>query len=105
MAVIVIHLFIKNSFIVPIRKIFTCQNAGGNATLYWNRNSSGEGERVLILLAALCYGSCLMPWGPFLKGPGNLPGPISLFLNVFFAGYTMITDMVLGQCFHRIIRF
>ena len=29
-------------------------------------------------------------WGPFLESPGNLPGPISLVLNVFFAEYTMI---------------
>ena len=44
--------------------------------------------------------------GPFLaKSPGNLAGPISILVNFFFfADYTMITDMVLGQCFHRIIR-
>ena len=45
------------------------------------------------------------PWGPFLDSTGNLPGPISIFVNVFFADYTVITDMVLGQCFHKIIRF
>ena len=39
--------------------------------------------------------------GPFLESPGNLPGPIS----IFFADYTVIIDMALGQCFHRIIRF
>ena len=44
-------------------------------------------------------------WGPSLESPGNLSGPISIFLNAFFADYTVITDMVLGQCFHRIIRF
>ena len=24
-----------------------------------------------------------MTWGPFLESPGNLPGPLSIFLNVF----------------------
>ena len=43
--------------------------------------------------------------GPFLESPGNLPGPISIFVNVFFADCAMITDMIVGQCFHRIIRF
>ena len=28
--------------------------------------------------------------GPFLESTGNLPGPISRFLNVFFADYTVI---------------
>ena len=37
-------------------------------------------------------------WGLFLERPSNLPGP-------FFADYRTITDMVLRQCFHRIIRF
>ena len=37
-------------------------------------------------------------WVLFLERPGNLPGP-------FFADYRTITDMVLRQCFHRIIRF
>ena len=44
-------------------------------------------------------------WGPFLESSGNLPGLISIFLKVFFADYTGIKDMVIGQCFHRIIRF
>ena len=49
-------------------------------------------------------------WGSFLESAVNLPGPLSihfyfLFLSLFFADYTVITDMVLGQCFHRIIRF
>ena len=26
-------------------------------------------------------------WGPFLQSPGNLPGPISIFLNVFRRDY------------------
>ena len=43
--------------------------------------------------------------GPFIDSSGNLPGPISIFLNVFFADNTAITDMVIGQCFHGIIRF
>ena len=43
--------------------------------------------------------------GLFLESSGNLPDPISLYLNVFFSDNTVITDMVLGQCFHRIIRF
>ena len=28
--------------------------------------------------------------GPFSRSPGNLSGPISIFLNVFFADYTVI---------------
>ena len=35
----------------------------------------------------------------FSKSPGNLLGPISTFLIFFFADYTVITDMVLGQYF------
>ena len=45
------------------------------------------------------------PRGLFLERTGNLSGPVSIFLNVFFADCTVITDMVLGQCFHRSIRF
>ena len=65
-------------------------------------------------LSGFCF--CFVIWlilfrpgarGPFLESPSNLPGQISIFLNVFFffADYAVITDMVLGQCFHRIIRF
>ena len=43
--------------------------------------------------------------GPVSRKSRNLPGPVSIFLNVFFADYTVITDMVLGQCVYRIIRF
>ena len=28
-----------------------------------------------------------------------------VYFKRFFADYTVITDMVLGQCFHRIVRF
>ena len=43
--------------------------------------------------------------GAVSRSPGNLPGPVSIFLNVFSPTRTMITDMVLGQCFYRIVRF
>ena len=43
--------------------------------------------------------------GPVSRKSRNLPGPVSIFLNVCFADYTVITDMVLGQCVYRIIRF
>ena len=39
-------------------------------------------------------------WGPFLEIPDNLPNPISIILNAF----ARITDVVLGQCFHRIVK-
>ena len=37
----------------------------------------------------------------FSKVHGNI---LSIFVNVFFAACAVITDMVLGQCFHRIIQ-
>ena len=40
-----------------------------------------------------------------VQGPVSRPGPLSIFLNVFFTDYTTITDMVLRQYFHRKIRF
>ena len=43
--------------------------------------------------------------GAVSRSPGNLPGPVSIFLNVFSPTRTMITDMLLGQCFYRIVRF
>ena len=45
------------------------------------------------------------PRGLFLESPGNLPGPRSIFVNVFSLNYTVNRDMILGQSFHRIIRF
>ena len=38
-------------------------------------------------------------WGPFLESSGNLAGPISIFLNVFFANYTVNTDRYLVSVF------
>ena len=35
--------------------------------------------------------------GPVSRKSRNLPGPLSIFLNVFFVDYTVITDIVLGQ--------
>ena len=44
--------------------------------------------------------------GRFLESSSNLPGSITIFLNVFSPiTQTVITYMVLGQWFHRIIRF
>ena len=62
----------------------------------------------LLMKGQLCLN--YQGWGSFLESAVNLPGPLSihfyfLFLSLFFADYTVITDMVLGQCFHRIIRF
>ena len=34
-----------------------------------------------------------------------LTGPDMYILKCFFANYIVITDMVLGQCFHIIVRF
>ena len=46
-------------------------------------------QRFVLLLVGLgdafwCYYSSTLfqTWGPFLENPGNLPGPISIFLNV-----------------------
>ena len=58
------------------------------------------------LILSGCYSVDIIigPRGPFPGSPGNLPGPISIFLIFFFTDYTVITDMVLGQRFHIIIR-
>ena len=53
----------------------------------------------------LCDSKLKRPGTRFSEVPGNLLGPISIFFNVFFADYTVITAMVLSQCFHIIIRF
>ena len=48
--------------------------------------------------------SSIQIWGPFLESPGNLQADKYIF-KCFFADYTVITGLVLGQCYHRIIRF
>ena len=43
--------------------------------------------------------------GPVSRKSRSLTEPDKYIFKCFFADYTVITDMVLRQCFHRIIRF
>ena len=59
-----------------------------------------ESRSLDICLSAHAPISTQLSWGPFLEIPVNLPGPMSIFLNAV----SPIKGMVLGQCFHRIIK-